>query len=361
MPRNASGVYSLPESPFVDGTTIESTPMNSNLSDIADALTLSLATSGVSSMSGPVKAATGAATAPSYTFAASQGTGFFLNAADEIGWAANGVLRGLFGSTGTVTFTTLSLSGDLTVTGSAGFSSDVGIGGDLGILGTIFLANGSVTGPSYSFVGNAGTGLYISATNEMSIANASVQTAVFRASGSVSFIRGISVAGDIEVAGSLVTTQLFPGSIIGIIKDVKTTASGGQALGTNVVRNLNTLEFSRNSLVALTTASSSFTVQPGSYFIEWIAPTFYNNGVPNTTSSFLVRTTTSVTLAYSIPSGTGTNDDGSTDFTFGRVVTTATVTATFHLYHHSDNASVSGGKANGVYPSVFTTVTLFAA
>lgn len=46
MARNGSGVYSLPQAPFVSGTTISSTAVNSDFSDIATALTQSIASDG---------------------------------------------------------------------------------------------------------------------------------------------------------------------------------------------------------------------------------------------------------------------------------------------------------------------------
>lgn len=50
MSRNASGTYSLPESPFVPNTPISSTAVNNDLDDIADALTDSLSRTGLGSM-----------------------------------------------------------------------------------------------------------------------------------------------------------------------------------------------------------------------------------------------------------------------------------------------------------------------
>lgn len=52
MPRNGSGGYSLPQPAYVDGTTISAAPMNSNLSDIASAMTGSVAADGQTPMSG---------------------------------------------------------------------------------------------------------------------------------------------------------------------------------------------------------------------------------------------------------------------------------------------------------------------
>lgn len=50
MPRNPSGTYTLPEAPFQPGTSINSTVMNSDLSDLAAAMTDSLARDGSGGM-----------------------------------------------------------------------------------------------------------------------------------------------------------------------------------------------------------------------------------------------------------------------------------------------------------------------
>lgn len=51
MPRNGTGTYSLPQSPFVAGTVISSAAVNSDFSDIAAALTASLPRDGQAGMS----------------------------------------------------------------------------------------------------------------------------------------------------------------------------------------------------------------------------------------------------------------------------------------------------------------------
>lgn len=104
MPRNSSGTYTLPTAAFVAGGLIKSADENSNFSDIATALTQSLATTGVSAMTGPVKAASGSLAAPSYSFNSSSATGFYLAGANQIGWSANGVQGATFNSDTTVTW-----------------------------------------------------------------------------------------------------------------------------------------------------------------------------------------------------------------------------------------------------------------
>lgn len=137
MPRNSSGVYTLPASAFVAGTTIKSADVNSDFSDIASTLTLSLATTGVSSMTGPLKSASGTVGAPGLTWASALTTGFYLSAADEMSWTAAGVLAATFlanknstwvGSatwTGTVTAATIAAVTTMTLAGRPVTAFDV--------------------------------------------------------------------------------------------------------------------------------------------------------------------------------------------------------------------------------------------
>lgn len=100
MPRNGSGVYTLPQAPFVAGTTISSAAVNSDFSDLAAAMTGSLPRDGQAGMSGQFKAADGSSIAPSITFASDTSTGFFKAAAGEIGVDISGTEIGFFDSTG---------------------------------------------------------------------------------------------------------------------------------------------------------------------------------------------------------------------------------------------------------------------
>jgi hypothetical protein len=92
MPRNSSGVFTLAEQPFQSGTVVESDPVNNDLSDIATALTQSLATTGVSVMTGPFFAANGTVTAPSISFSNSVGTGFYRVSDNVIAYVVSGVI-----------------------------------------------------------------------------------------------------------------------------------------------------------------------------------------------------------------------------------------------------------------------------
>lgn len=104
MPRNSSGIYTLPQSPFIAGTAILSASVNSNFSDIASALTGSLATDGSAIMTGPIKATDGAVGAPGITFSSATTCGFYYVGVNQIGYSAAGVLSLTFNADGTITF-----------------------------------------------------------------------------------------------------------------------------------------------------------------------------------------------------------------------------------------------------------------
>lgn len=91
MPRNSSGVYSLPQAPFTPSSVISSTAVNSDLSDIASALTGSVASSGVTTITAPIKNPTGTAAAPGVSFASFTDTGLYVVSSGILGLAAGGV------------------------------------------------------------------------------------------------------------------------------------------------------------------------------------------------------------------------------------------------------------------------------
>lgn len=90
MPRNGSGTYTLPKPPFVPNTTISSADVNSDFSDVALALTGSVAANGETPLSGPLKFPEGTASFPSHTFAADLTTGMYYPGPDELGFSAGG-------------------------------------------------------------------------------------------------------------------------------------------------------------------------------------------------------------------------------------------------------------------------------
>ena len=95
MPRNSNGVYTLPSAQFAINTTISSTAVNNDFSDIASELTNSLATTGVSTMTAPLLLAAGVVTAPALTYGAYTTTGWYqsqpITSPNEVSYAVNGV------------------------------------------------------------------------------------------------------------------------------------------------------------------------------------------------------------------------------------------------------------------------------
>lgn len=117
MPRNSSGVYSLPLPPYVAGTTITSSAMNTNLNDIGTALTGSVAANGVTPMTGPLQLSAGTLAAPSLTLASDDTTGFYNSAAGSFTYVSAGVPTVVLSGTGLAT-TGFSASGNVTITGT---------------------------------------------------------------------------------------------------------------------------------------------------------------------------------------------------------------------------------------------------
>lgn len=97
MSRNGSGEYSLPESPFVPGTTISSAAVNDDFSDIAAALTDSIAADGQTPITGPLKFPDGSGLAPSISFLTNTNDGIYHPGAAQVGIALAGVSSFVFG------------------------------------------------------------------------------------------------------------------------------------------------------------------------------------------------------------------------------------------------------------------------
>jgi hypothetical protein len=92
MPRNSSGDYSLPAgNPVVSGTTVSSTWANNTLSDIASALTGSLARNGDGGMTGPLRATTGSSSAPGLTWGSESTAGWYRAGAGDFRFVISGV------------------------------------------------------------------------------------------------------------------------------------------------------------------------------------------------------------------------------------------------------------------------------
>lgn len=95
--RNSSGTYTISPGagswPFVTGTAISSTTMNSILSDLATGMTDSLARSGKGGMNAPLQCTDGSASFPSLTFSNETTSGFYRIGLSDVGLSLGGTKR----------------------------------------------------------------------------------------------------------------------------------------------------------------------------------------------------------------------------------------------------------------------------
>ncbi len=145
MPRDATGTYTLPVTAFVANTVIISGDMNNDLSDIGLALTQSLATTGVSTMTGPVRLASGSVTAPGLTFNGFNGAGFYRGGANIFGIAVGSVSIGVINASATAIW-----GYDFVFGSAVAVASVVGVSGGINttvtITGGLVVTGGMVVG-----------------------------------------------------------------------------------------------------------------------------------------------------------------------------------------------------------------------
>ena len=159
MPRNSSGVYTLPIAAFVPNGLIKSSDHNSNYSDIGSALTGSLPVNGSAPMTGPILLIDGNATGPGLGWNSDRTTGIYRGGAGQLIMVTSGTNLVTMGPTGVTIAGTLNITGTTTV-------------GGLSVTGTLSVVNetvsGTLTAPSIS----SGTGgVSIALNSPLSFAN----------------------------------------------------------------------------------------------------------------------------------------------------------------------------------------------
>jgi hypothetical protein len=150
MPRNASGIYTLPAgNPVVPGDVIDAAWANSTLSDIATELTNSLSRTGAGGMIAPFRVADGTVTAPGLAFLNETNTGLYRASAGTYALAVLGVNTATFSTVGLTIPSTKALTaqgnasvgGTLAVTGATTFASSVAVTGAItatgGVVGNV--------------------------------------------------------------------------------------------------------------------------------------------------------------------------------------------------------------------------------
>jgi hypothetical protein len=208
MSRNGSGTYTLPAgNPVVTGTTIASTWANNTLSDIATALTGSLASDGQTAMTGNlnlnsnkiVNLATPTlstdAVTKAYADALVGGAGSFttLTSSGATTFTANTA------STSTTTGTAV-ITGGLGVSGRINAANFDGIVGantaaagsftTLSATGVTTVQAGTVSAPAITTAGDTNTGIFFSAADTIDFAEGGTAVGQFDSSGNFKFNSG---------------------------------------------------------------------------------------------------------------------------------------------------------------------------
>jgi hypothetical protein len=197
MPRNISGVYSLPAgNPVAPNTLIESTWANTTLTDLANSVTDSLDRNGRGSMLAPLKATDGSVGQPGITFGNEPSAGIARLNTSELSFITAATVRFKINTTGAefITPTAFPL--------------------------------GAAASPSITFTADLNSGLYSPGADQIAVTTGGVQRLVVGATGNV----GIGVTS----TGSRLNVQ--GGSVIASLTDWNTLATAQFNLANPAVR-----------------------------------------------------------------------------------------------------------------------------
>lgn len=170
MARNGSGTYTVPNT-FSPGDTISSSDHNENFDDLGDEITNSVAADGQTTMTGPLKAASGTAAAPSITFGADTDSGLYRAGGNELGIAAGGASVALY------TTATAHFYGALVVSATASFGAiggDISISGRLAVSATATFTTGFIASATATFTSELIASATATFTTEAKVAGSPV-------------------------------------------------------------------------------------------------------------------------------------------------------------------------------------------
>lgn len=167
MPRNSSGVYTLPSgNPVVPGTTIDAAWANDTMEDMANELTNSLSRTGAGGMLAPFRIADGLVTGPGLSYLNETNTGLYRSGAGSTWMAVLGVNTVQFSTVGMTIPVgkaltaqgNASVGGTLAVAGATTLASTLAVTGAItatgGVLGNITAASGTSTFNNVTINGN---------------------------------------------------------------------------------------------------------------------------------------------------------------------------------------------------------------
>lgn len=167
MPRNSSGVYTLPAgNPVVPGTVIDAAWANDTLEDLANEVTNSLSRTGAGGMLAPFRIADGNVTAPGISYLTETNSGLYRSGAGSVWMSVLGVNTFQFSTVGVTipagkaltAVGNASVGGTLSVGGATTLASTLAVTGAItatgGVLGNITATSGTSTFNNVTINGN---------------------------------------------------------------------------------------------------------------------------------------------------------------------------------------------------------------
>jgi hypothetical protein len=186
MPRNSSGVYTLPGgNPVTPGDVIEAEWANTTLEDVANELTNSLSRTGAGGMLAPFRIADGSVSGPGLSYLNETNTGLYRSGSGSTWMSVLGVNTAQFSTVGL----TIPFGKALTAVGNASVGGTFAVGGATTLASTLAVT-GALTatgGVSGNVTGNVTAGSGTSTFNDVVITGALDMTA-----GSSATITGLS-------------------------------------------------------------------------------------------------------------------------------------------------------------------------
>ncbi len=226
MPRNASGIYTLPGgNPVTPGDVIEADWANTTLEDVADALTNSLSRTGAGGMLAPFRIADGNVSGPGLSYLNETNTGLYRSGSGSTWMAVLGVNVAQFSTVGL----TVAAGKALTVLGNASASGTLSVTGATTLASTLAVT-GAITATG-GVVGNV-TGNVTAASGTSTFNDVVITGALDMTAGSSATITGLSTptnASDAANKGYVDTQDALKLSLTG------GTMSGNIAMGGNLV------------------------------------------------------------------------------------------------------------------------------
>lgn len=351
MARNGSGTYSLPEAAFVYDTTIDETAVNNNFSDIATAITASLASDGQTTASARIPfaqgigLADGSAAAPTINFTSDTDTGFYRIGTNNLGISIAGAKAWEFKADGDLEANSKNLNG----VAAADFSGAVTFTGSI----VATAATVGVTDSTFSIADDS------DATKKLAFQVSGVTTGTTRtlttpdASGTIALLSGTQTfSGDTTFSGAVdfsstldlssATTTFADNSVaLGKVATIAQSTILGRAAGagTGDVTALSAAQVL--ALLGFESATSSELAIPAGGGTATFAHGL--SGLPNDVQVFLRCTTADspFSVGENIPVTTHMPIDGSSEFGLMTQVDTTNVKVircanNLNIYNSSD-------------------------